>query len=96
MVSLHQDLVHVAALGVDHLERNGHHYIRGLDHLSAHERGRCLAEHGDLYRAAGNSGFMEIREGRIAIGSLQVPGMGIGGIVDAGAMRPLALWLEEN
>ena len=96
VVSLHQDLVHVAALGVDHLERNGHHYIRGLDHLSAHERGRCLAEHGDLYRAAGNSGFMDIREGRIAIGSLQVPGMGIGGIVDAGAMRPLASWLEEN
>ena len=95
-MSLHQDLVHVAALGVDHLERNGHHYIRGLDHMSAHERGRCLANHGDLYSAVGGTGFMDIRGGRIEIGSLQIPGMGIGGIVDIDAMCPLASWLGEN
>ena len=96
VVSLHQDIVHVAALGIGHLERNGHHYIRGLDHLSVHERRRCLVDHGDLYRTMNDSGFMDIRGGRIAIGSLQIPGMGIGGIVESDVMRPLTSWLEEN
>ena len=43
VVSLHQDLVHVAALGIGHVERNGHHYVRGLDHLSAAERACALS-----------------------------------------------------
>ena len=30
VVGLHQDLTHVAALGISHVERNGHHYVRGL------------------------------------------------------------------
>jgi L-alanine-DL-glutamate epimerase-like enolase superfamily enzyme len=92
IVSLHQDLVHVAALGIGHLERNGHHYIRGLDHLSQSERAHCLARHGDLYRAEGDSAFMAIDQGQIEIGSLQTPGLGVGGAVDVEALTPLASW----
>ena len=89
VVPLHQDLAHVAALGIGHVERNGHHYVRGLDHLSAAERAWCLARHGALYRAAGQSGLLDIRGGQIAVGSLQRPGLGVDGAVDIAAMRPL-------
>ncbi|MEE3258964.1 MAG: enolase C-terminal domain-like protein [Candidatus Latescibacterota bacterium] len=95
VVSLQQDLVHVAALGIDHLERNGHHYVRGLDHLSESERGQCLTRNGDLYQAEGESGFLAIRGGRMEIGSLQTPGLGVAGAVDAEAMQPLESRLEE-
>ena len=89
VVSLHQDLAHVAALGIGHVERNGHHYVRGLDHLSATERAWCLERHGDLYRFEGQSGFLDIRAGQIAGGSLQRPGLGVEGAVDGAAMQPL-------
>jgi hypothetical protein len=89
-------LVHVAALGIDHLERNGHHYVRGLDHLSKTERAQCLARHGDLYRAEGESGFLAIRGGQIEIGSLQTSGLGVDVAVDAEAMQPLESWLVEE
>ena len=90
VVSLHQDLAHVAALGIGHVERNGHHYVRGLDHLSAAERAWCLERHDDLYRFEGRSGFLAIRAGQIAVGSLQRPGLGVEGAVDVAAMKPLA------
>ncbi len=90
VVSLHQDLAHVAALGIGHVERNGHHYVRGLDHLSVAERAWCLERHGDLYRAEGPSGLLDIRDGQIAVGSLQRPGLGVDGAVDSAAMQPLA------
>ena len=89
VVSLHQDLAHVAALGIRHVERNGHHYVRGLDHLSAAERMWCFERHGDLYRFEGQSGFLDIRAGQIAVGSLQRPGLGVDGAVDVAAMQPL-------
>ena len=89
VVSLHQDLAHVAALGIGHVERNGHHYVRGLNHLSAAERAWCLERHGDLYRFEGRSGFLAIRAGQIAVGSLQRPGLGVEGAVDVAAMKPL-------
>lgn len=89
VVSLHQDLAHVAALGIGHVERNGHHYVRGLDHLSAAERAWCSERHGDLYRFEDQSGFLDIRAGQIAVGSLQRPGLGVEGAVDVAAMQPL-------
>ena len=90
VVSLHQDLAHVAALGIGHVERNGHHYVRGLDHLSAAERAWCFERHGDLYRSEGQSGVLDIRDGQIVVGSLQRPGLGVDGAVDIAAMQPLA------
>ena len=49
VVPLQQDLAQVAALGIDHVERNGHHYVRGLDHLSEGERIGCEQVHAGLY-----------------------------------------------
>ena len=93
VVPLHQDLAHVAALGVGHVERNGHHYVRGLDHLTAAERAACLARHGQLYREVG-SGLvaLDVREGKIEVGSLQVAGLGVGMPVAVEGMVGLEEW----
>ena len=93
VVPLHQDLAHAAALGIGHVERNGHHYVRGLDHLTAGEQAACLAAHGPLYRAV-DSGLvaLDVREGKIAVGSLQVAGLGVGMPVAVEAMVELAAW----
>jgi hypothetical protein len=96
VVPVHQDLTHVAALGITHAERNGHHYVRGLDHLSARECRRLLAEHPDMYCSAGESGHLQISNGSIDIGSLQRPGLGTGDNIDTSAMRPLDNWTFDS
>ena len=93
VVPLHQDLAHVAALGLDHAERNGHHYVRGLDHLSPPERERVLREHEGLYRRSGESGFLHVADGVVDVRSLQrCPGLGAGSAFDPAAMVPLEDW----
>jgi hypothetical protein len=96
VVALHQDLVHLAALGVGHAERNGHHYVRGLDHLSAWERDGCRERHGSLYRGLGDSLALDVRRGKIDISSLQGDGLGVGGVVDVEGMVPLDEWKFES
>ncbi len=104
IVPVHQDLTHVAALGIDHAERNGHHYVRGLDHLSASERQRLLQEHPDMYcatkdtgHASGHSsGHLNVVRGSIDIRSLQRPGLGTGDNVDTGGMIPLDDWTFDS
>ena len=97
VVPLHQDLAHVAALGLDHAERNGHHYVRGLDHLSLPEQERVLGEHEGLYRRTEESGFLHVAEGAIDVRSLQrCPGLGAGSAFDPGAMVPLEDWRFES
>jgi hypothetical protein len=95
-VPVHQDLTHVAALGIDHVERNGHHYVRGIDHLSPTERRRLLLEHPDMYRPSGGSGRLHVDGGSVEIGSLQRPGLGTGANVDVAAMVPLDEWSFDS
>ncbi|MCH2136618.1 MAG: hypothetical protein MK101_08550 [Phycisphaerales bacterium] len=72
VIALQQDLCTNAALGIEHVERNGHHYFRGLDHLPQVDVESALHHHGDLYRAGG----VHIDRGRLHIGSLQCSGYG--------------------
>jgi len=75
---LQQDLCAVAALGLGHVERNGHHYFRGLDHLPVADREAALVAHPDLYaRRADGGAALRIEDGRLALGSLQCPGFGV-------------------
>ena len=73
---LHQDLLTAVALGLHHVERNGHHYFRGLDHLPEPEVRELLSQHPDLYRPLENSGELIIEDGHLAIGSLDCEGYG--------------------
>ncbi|MCC7399293.1 MAG: mandelate racemase [Planctomycetes bacterium] len=78
VLPLQQDLVTTAVLGLPHVERNGHHYCRGLDHLPAPVAAAALAAHPDLYRALDHGGVaVRITGGEMQVGSsLQAIGYG--------------------
>ncbi len=92
VVSLQSDLAAVASLGIGHVERNGHHYFRGLDHLSADEQASALVHHGDLYQQRGTMVGLRITQGSIDIGSLQGPGFGFAVPPNMDRMVPAREW----
>ena len=92
-VALLQDLAVVAALGITHAERNGHHYFRGLTALPE----ETLAHHSDLYRRH-ERGFvtLNIQQGAIPVDSVVAAPFGVGFDVNAGKFTPLADWRVES
>ena len=92
-VALLQDLAVVAALGIPHAERNGHHYFRGLS-LAPEE---TLAHHGDLYRHH-DHGFvtLNIQRGCVAVDSVVAAPFGVAFEVDVNQLTPLADWRVES
>ena len=70
-VALLQDLAVQSILGVTSVERNGHHYFAGLAQFPASIQEHVLAHHGDLYtRSAAGWPRLDVREGKIALGSV--------------------------
>lgn len=92
VVSLQSDLAVIATLGIRHVERNGHHYFAGLDHLPDHEREQALADHPDLYERTGASVGLRITQGMLETGSLQVPGLGVTHLPDMSIGIPETDW----
>jgi hypothetical protein len=70
-IALLQDLAVVSALGIDHAERNGHHYFAGLSMFPRSLQRRLVADHGDLYRWH-DRGFATVAAaaGRLNLGSI--------------------------
>ncbi|MBI3851477.1 MAG: hypothetical protein HY298_14560 [Verrucomicrobia bacterium] len=77
-VTLLQDLAMMSLLGIEHVERNGHHYYRGLSLWPEEWQRETLAAHGDLY-APHPQGFacLQIRAGRLALGSVNAAPFGV-------------------
>lgn len=77
VLALQQDLATTTALGIAHVERNGHHYFRGLDHLPAAVQHAALRCHPDLYEARRDGSVrLRIDDGMLRCGSLLGPGYG--------------------
>ncbi len=73
-VALLQDLVVMSVLGIQNVERNGHHYFPGLSVFPADVQQLTLAEHPDLYHQHGRFPTLKIQKGKIDIAStLQAP-----------------------
>lgn len=85
VLALQQDLATMAALGVDGVERNGHHYFAGLSHLPKSEVAAALARHGDLYEPWRDSAALRIVDGALDVRSLQCAGYGYDVAIDVGA-----------
>lgn len=96
VVPLQSDLAMVALLGIPHVERNGHHYFFGLNHLPPDEGAEALTHHPDLYQPLGRSVVLRVREGKLAVGSLQVPGMGFAPLPRMHSMSTPAAWLAKH
>ena len=89
-LALQQDLALVSLLGLGHVERNGHHYVRGLAALPAGEQRALLAAHPDLY--VDDRGLVRLRiiRGRLDIRSLGCSGFAVGAEPDWSALRAIA------
>ena len=72
MIALQQDLCTISTLGIDHVERNGHHYFRGLQHLPTADIEAAAAHHGDLYR----NDCLHVHNGELNIASVHCNGYG--------------------
>jgi L-alanine-DL-glutamate epimerase-like enolase superfamily enzyme len=92
-LSLQQDLALVSLLGLSHVEKNAHHFVDGMRHRPQQEQRRFAEAHPDLYRldalADGQVvARLNIHEGSVAIGSLDVPGHSCGAEPDWATLEP--------
>lgn len=82
-VALLQDLALMALLGIEHVERNGHHYYRGLNVWPELWQSSVLTNHGDLYERH-RAGFatLSIHAGQIQLGSVNAAPFGVQPLFD--------------
>jgi len=94
-LSVQQDLALASLLGLTHLERNGHHFIRGFGGRPDAEAPAFLAAHPDLYQRCAHEICLRIEEGRIALASLACPGFAAAALPDLSALQemPPAAWV---
>ncbi len=83
-VALLQDLALMALLGIEHVERNGHHYYRGLSLWPDDWQADVQAAHGDLYERH-EQGFVCLRicAGRTNLVSANAAPFGLKPLLDA-------------
>ncbi|HZQ71899.1 MAG TPA: enolase C-terminal domain-like protein [Burkholderiales bacterium] len=88
-VAVQQDLALVSLLGLEHVERNGHHYVNGMAGAPAAEQQAFLRAHPDLYESSAGAVRLKIRQGLLDIGSLGCAGFASGASPDWKAMRSM-------
>lgn len=78
-----QDLAMMALLGIEHVERNGHHYYRGLSMWPAEQQEIVLGAHPDIYHRR-PEGFVavNIQNGMLRLGSVNRSPFGLGPLLD--------------
>jgi hypothetical protein len=96
-IELTQDLAVAATLGISDVERNGHHYYRGLDPFPESVVAETLAAHEGLYRRH-EEGFatLAIEDGRLDLDSVVDAPFGRAIEVDSDSFTPLAEWDVED
>jgi len=88
-VSVQQDLALVSLLGMTHVERNAHHFVDGMSFASEAEQRAFVRTHRDLYeKKDGHPARLKAPGGKIALGSLGVPGFAVGAEMDFRSMTP--------
>lgn len=95
-VALLQDLTVAAALGIESVERNGHHYCAGLSMFPESAQRAMMLHHGDLYHAS-EAGWPTLRivDGCCEIRSLNEAPFGVGFGLDVEEFTPAAAWQPE-
>lgn len=94
--SLNADIALVSALGINHTERNSHHYFAGLGHLSQRERDAALIAHPDLYALDSGVARLNTHTGYLSTRSTQGKGFGTSLVPDMDAMTPASDWAFES
>ena len=96
-LALLQDLAVAASLGLTHVERNGHHYFKGLSMWPAQVQSAAINAHDDVYHilsADSEQSFpaVNIQRGQIHLQSVNDAPFGFSGEVDTNQFTPLADW----
>jgi hypothetical protein len=75
----------MAALGIESVERNGHHYHAGLSQFPEPVQRSVLRLHGDLYQSS-PAGWptLRVEEGRLNLDSINKSPFGVGFELDCG------------
>ena len=94
-VSVQQDLALASLVGLTHLERNGHHYVRGMDGLSKAEQEAFLKSHPDLYVKDGDLVRIQIADGLMRLGSLSCPGFACAAEPDWSEMKQVSYSIKR-
>jgi L-alanine-DL-glutamate epimerase-like enolase superfamily enzyme len=82
-VALLQDLAVCAALGIESVERNGHHYFAGLSMFPEAVQDAMLDVHPDLYHESPHGWpTLTIRDGRVSLDSINRAPFGVGPLID--------------
>ncbi len=77
-IAIQQDLALAAILGLGHIERNGHHYVDGMQGASGKENAQWLSAHGDLYKEHAGRARLNIENGRLSLETvLAAKGLGV-------------------
>jgi hypothetical protein len=87
-LAVQQDLALAGLLGLEHVEKNGHHYVDGMAGRPAAEQRRFLEAHPDLYRP-GDPVRVRIEGGQVTIGSLDCAGFATAAEPDWASMREM-------
>ncbi|QYM78989.1 hypothetical protein K0B96_17055 [Horticoccus luteus] len=91
-VALLQDLAVQTVLGVESVERNGHHYFAGLAQFPAAVQAHIRAHHSDLYtQTEGGWPRVDVREGQIELGSVLAAPFGCAPGMDLSSLKTTAL-----
>jgi hypothetical protein len=87
-LAVQQDLALATLIGCDHVERNGHHYVKGMAAAPPREQRAFLAAHPDLYHDHRGTTALRIEQGRIALGSLRTTGLASAALPDPADLTP--------
>ena len=78
-VALLQDIAVMSALGIPHIERNGHHYFRGTGMFPPAVTDSLLENHADLYARMDDFAVLRIEQGMIHAASVIHAPLGLAG-----------------
>ncbi|MEQ1859676.1 MAG: hypothetical protein ABMA13_07055 [Chthoniobacteraceae bacterium] len=90
-VALLQDLAAHAAMGNATVERNGHHYFRGLSMFPSAISDAMLAKHGDLYTRLEGFARLDVRGGELNLVSVNAAPFGVAADLPMNEFETVAL-----
>lgn len=95
-LAVQQDLALLSLLGIQHSERNGHHFATGMPGAPMGEVDDFLKAHSDMYEQFSGSLRLMIGQGKIRIGSLFAPGYASGAHPQFETMKPMIRPIKES
>jgi hypothetical protein len=90
-LGVQQDTLLATSLGVQHIERNGHHYVKGFGIAPAHESSEFEKAHADLYTSSSAGVHLNVQQGQINIASLHQIGFGHQAWPDWQSLDPISM-----